>query len=349
MNTVTLTALQALQLAALGPCLFLIAYLLISAQNKKLVAVPVIYFLSLACSFLSPLLTAMPAIDNKALRTVLLFNEHLAPELGFLFILQLILKAPPPLIYWLILALPLVGGGPLLYLSANGQDVCFHTDACVPAAQLMTLYRVIGSSFIFMLLVVLMRRMPTIRRNDTIRSQKYWMIAMLILYSLMVMAADLARTAQWLTARDYIAIKTVIGISFLYLMTTSLFRVFNRHLGLSPITGGVSETDKKLAEDIRALLEKEKPYRQLGYSRAAMADHFRITEQHLSRVINQHFRQSFSELMNGLRTREAEAMLTGTDKPITVIAFDCGFSSITSFNRVFKEATGKSPSAYRKG
>ncbi len=33
--------------------------------------------------------------------------------------------------------------------------------------------------------------------------------------------------------------------------------------------------------------------------------------------------------------------------PVTQIAFDVGFNSLASFNRVFKETTGQSPTEYR--
>jgi two-component system response regulator YesN len=44
---------------------------------------------------------------------------------------------------------------------------------------------------------------------------------------------------------------------------------------------------------------------------------------------------------------EAKGRLIGEETPITTIAFDVGFNSIPSFNRVFKHITGLSPSEYR--
>ncbi len=56
---------------------------------------------------------------------------------------------------------------------------------------------------------------------------------------------------------------------------------------------------------------------------------------------------SFSELMNQFRISEARQLLEDTDLPVTAISYDTGFRSITSFNRVFKDATGLAPSKYR--
>lgn len=50
----------------------------------------------------------------------------------------------------------------------------------------------------------------------------------------------------------------------------------------------------------------------------------------------------------GLRIAEAALQLKSTDKSITEIAFDCGFSDSNYFSRAFRKITGNSPSTYRK-
>lgn len=51
--------------------------------------------------------------------------------------------------------------------------------------------------------------------------------------------------------------------------------------------------------------------------------------------------------LNRLRVERARKLLLGTHRPITDIAFDCGFSSCQYFASVFLEFTGLSASAYR--
>jgi AraC-like DNA-binding protein len=44
----------------------------------------------------------------------------------------------------------------------------------------------------------------------------------------------------------------------------------------------------------------------------------------------------------------AKRMIASTDKSITEIGFDCGFSATSAFIQSFKRMTGKTPLSYRK-
>jgi AraC-like DNA-binding protein len=59
---------------------------------------------------------------------------------------------------------------------------------------------------------------------------------------------------------------------------------------------------------------------------------------------------NFNRLINHYRIERARRMLVDpalADRPILVIAFDCGFASLGPFNRAFKAETGVTPRAYR--
>lgn len=110
-----------------------------------------------------------------------------------------------------------------------------------------------------------------------------------------------------------------------------------------------TEANDALAKEISAWMRKEKPYLQQGYSREACAAALNMPEHKLSSILNQCHQKNFNEFVNGFRVEEAKARLV--DEPKTtakIIAFETGFSSIASFNRVFKEMTGRSPTEYRK-
>ncbi len=72
----------------------------------------------------------------------------------------------------------------------------------------------------------------------------------------------------------------------------------------------------------------------------------------LSELINQEFACSFFDFVNTYRVEEAKRLLVSEaakSKKILAIAFESGFGNKATFNRVFKDFTGQTPSAYRKG
>jgi len=74
-----------------------------------------------------------------------------------------------------------------------------------------------------------------------------------------------------------------------------------------------------------------------------------MSVNHLSQVINQQSGKNFFKFINEYRVEEAKRLLTdqSTQKyTILAIAYDCGFNSKSSFNTIFKQYTGKTPSDF---
>ena len=72
-----------------------------------------------------------------------------------------------------------------------------------------------------------------------------------------------------------------------------------------------------------------------------------LSRSQISRLMSSMMNTSFPEFLHSLRTNQARALLRSTDKPVTDIAFECGFMSQRNFNRVFREIVGMSPSDFR--
>lgn len=74
-----------------------------------------------------------------------------------------------------------------------------------------------------------------------------------------------------------------------------------------------------------------------------------MTPQAFCRYFKKHTRHTFISFLNEVRINEACKVLTeGNYDSISTVAYDCGFNSITNFNRVFKTVTGSSPRSYMK-
>ncbi|MBQ0001701.1 MAG: helix-turn-helix transcriptional regulator [Clostridiales bacterium] len=68
---------------------------------------------------------------------------------------------------------------------------------------------------------------------------------------------------------------------------------------------------------------------------------------HFSRLFKESTGQTFSEYVRHVRIKAAQQLLQQVDTQIIWIAHECGFSSLSTFNRTFRSVTGSTPSEYR--
>jgi YesN/AraC family two-component response regulator len=80
-----------------------------------------------------------------------------------------------------------------------------------------------------------------------------------------------------------------------------------------------------------------------------VAEYVGFSQSYCSKYIKKKTQMNFLEYLNNERVEKALELLRTSDKPITTIAYETGFTSIQSFNRVFKSFCGISPTQYRKG
>jgi len=79
-----------------------------------------------------------------------------------------------------------------------------------------------------------------------------------------------------------------------------------------------------------------------------LADAVGYSKFYVSRCLNDTFGCNFRTLVNNYRINAAEEMLGHGQETVAVIAYACGFSNLSSFNRAFLKYCGVSPTAYRK-
>lgn len=357
MGDLVFNATQAFQLLALGPSLFVILLLALTSKEPKQSSVPMLYFLALSCGLAWPLLAALPPGQvSPWVMGALLFGESLLPALSFLLILQFVIGHIPSWRYWLILAVPMVGGIWFVYATVMFEEVCFHEDTCLPASDFKTLYHFFGSALIFLLLMVeFARTSARPAAEDPHWAHKYWLVMALIAMNLSELVLDLALLMDSVGAAQGEFLLTMIRVAFVYLVLTSVFRVFSSAFAVPNVERVIAQRPRELTEEdhqligkIKALLEEEKAYQELGFGRRALAERLETKEHRVSALVNAHYKQSVSELLNTYRLQEARTRLAGERTPITVIAFEVGFASLSTFNRVFKEDTGLSPTEYRE-
>ena len=80
----------------------------------------------------------------------------------------------------------------------------------------------------------------------------------------------------------------------------------------------------------------------------SVSKEFFISSYYLSHQFKRITGFTLTDYVQLTRVRNAQTLLLSTDKPITDIAFLCGFSSFSQFNRAFNKFLHLSPSAFRK-
>ncbi|MEE0868089.1 MAG: AraC family transcriptional regulator [Clostridia bacterium] len=83
-------------------------------------------------------------------------------------------------------------------------------------------------------------------------------------------------------------------------------------------------------------------------SAESMAELANMSYSYFSRIFKQVMNKSFNDYLNYVRIIEAEKLLASTDKSITEIAYETGFSSSSYFIKIFDKYKGMPPGNFRK-
>jgi AraC-like DNA-binding protein len=110
------------------------------------------------------------------------------------------------------------------------------------------------------------------------------------------------------------------------------------------------DVDTDLVAALDRIMNEQEAWREEGLGIGALATRLGVPEHRLRRLINGRLGHSnFPSFINGYRIEAAKRRLAAEkDRPVAEIAFDLGFTSLSPFNRAFKEATGQTPSAFRR-
>jgi len=132
-----------------------------------------------------------------------------------------------------------------------------------------------------------------------------------------------------------------------HLMTPEVPQKTEKYKGLK-----VPENESAhIINDLKQYMVEKRPYLNAELKLADLAREIDHPVHEISRVLNQDLHQSFSDFVNKYRIEEVKhRMGDKAYKRFTFIAIaeQCGFNSKTSFYRIFKNETGKTPADYLK-
>ena len=148
----------------------------------------------------------------------------------------------------------------------------------------------------------------------------------------------------WLAAAGTVFLQT-----FMYMSYPELF-----HVPLVPEPELQAKAlPKEELDDLKAKLDRfmrsGKPYLNARLTIEDLAEAMHLNTPTLSGLINEGYGKNFFDYINEYRIEEF-IRLSGNDKyknyTFLAVAFEAGFNSKTTFNRVFKKHTGKTPREY---
>jgi AraC-like DNA-binding protein len=111
------------------------------------------------------------------------------------------------------------------------------------------------------------------------------------------------------------------------------------------------EESKILMSRLEKAMKEKRPYADPELTLAKLASLLPASHHHLSQLLNQRLKKSFYNYINGYRVEQVMSCLADPvclDTSILDIAFDCGFNSKSTFNKIFKQHTSLSPSQFRE-
>ncbi len=114
-------------------------------------------------------------------------------------------------------------------------------------------------------------------------------------------------------------------------------------------TDFIQYDDQKQLERLMLTFRRDGLYTQPKLSLEEVSEKLNLPVRYVSYVINTHSGSNFNNFVNGFRVEEVIRKLgdpAEQHKTILALALEAGFNSKSTFNQVFKQHTGKSPSDY---
>ena len=364
LSAVSFSFSEGLAIAGLAQGISILVYLTLRVREWRQSIAALAYFVTLCLCF--TLQFALRLEDMWSyLRLLLWLGWTTVPVVSYLLILQIstvrhigseTFMPRPKMVEWLMLLLPVVLLIVAHFVPYDSRACRIWLSACDDYMEVVNwMGSMLGAATLGVLW--LQRDLFTGLRQGIGGRERYWLVLTLIITNIGIVVTMLLRAWGTVAQLESDALFVIMGLAALYLASSSLFRVYPTVIDLTPEPRPLrvstepvvlNEEEVALLARVRELIDVQKVYHEQSFGRGALARELACSESQLSRVINYGYGKSLPRLLNERRVADAQRMLTDVSIPVQVIAFEVGFNSLASFNRVFKEITGQTPSSFRQ-
>jgi AraC-like DNA-binding protein len=111
----------------------------------------------------------------------------------------------------------------------------------------------------------------------------------------------------------------------------------------------IDNSEKEFIDNLLNFMNEKKPHLDPELTIATLAREMDTTVDYLSQILNGRLNKNFFDFVNFYRVEEFKKLCKGqNNKNITImgLAWDAGFNSKATFNRVFKKTTGRTPGEF---
>jgi AraC-like DNA-binding protein len=190
------------------------------------------------------------------------------------------------------------------------------------------------------------------RRSDLVEARRrgrVWIVLLVMLASIVSLLSEyIEDVAVGALIRDAISILPAALVLFFWLTRLDAGKLM---FETQRAQGDVNPRDAALHRKLIAAMEEDRVFLQPGISIESLAERLGTPSHQLRHLINSALgHRNFAAFLNGYRLDYAKAALGNDERAretVLAIAYEAGFSSLQTFNRVFRDAEGVTPTAYR--
>lgn len=165
-------------------------------------------------------------------------------------------------------------------------------------------------------------------------------------------SVNIAINGTVMYARPYLDLFLVIMVFLINYYGLQQPQLFHESLRIQKRKSTAGETNlPQFLKKLSAYMEKERPFLNPELTIQELADHLEVERPYLTRVLNDRLEKNFFAFINEYRVDEAKRRLADSENDhltLLAVALDSGFNSKSSFNTVFKQYSGMTPSDFRK-
>lgn len=195
-------------------------------------------------------------------------------------------------------------------------------------------------------------------RYDLVEARRRLRVPLLVTmagYSVLLSAVQLGQglgvNAGWYQLANA-GIQALLGIGAVAVLLEARPVLFGAAVAEAAPSPAADPAPSLWLERLRLTMEEQALWRREGLTIAELAAAVGLPEHRLRRLINDQLgHRNFAAFVNQRRIEEARRLLADpaqAARTVASIAYDLGFGSLGPFNRAFREATGQTPTDFRR-